>query len=88
MVELLRQLSLENVLLRDLNASLRCPLCGGYFVRPVVLQECQHTFCHTCILNHFQEELECPECGILTHPTEPEKCLLQDEILNQVIKSN
>lgn len=86
MVELLSKLSLENVLLRELNGCLRCNLCEGYYVQPVVLQECQHTFCYTCIVNHFQDELECPECGILTHPTEPEKCLLHDEILNQLVK--
>lgn len=85
MVELLSKLSLENVLLKELNECLQCNLCEGYYVQPVVLQECHHTFCYTCILNHFQDELECPECGILTHPTEPEKCLLHDEILSQLV---
>lgn len=47
MVELLSKLSLENVLLRELNGCLRCNLCEGYYVQPVVLQECQHTFCYT-----------------------------------------
>lgn len=86
MADLLSKLSLETVHLRDINNCLKCALCRGYYVQPVVLQECHHTFCYTCIVNHFQDELDCPECGTLTHPTEPEKCLRHDDILNQLVK--
>jgi len=85
MVELVNRLAFEKILLRDLNSVIACSLCGGYLVEPTVIPECSHTFCRTCILRHFQDELDCPECGIEVHPTEPEKCIIYDEVLNQIL---
>ncbi|CAG5108569.1 Oidioi.mRNA.OKI2018_I69.chr1.g3857.t1.cds [Oikopleura dioica] len=85
MVELVSRLAYEKILLRDLNTVIACGLCEGYLVEPNVIPECSHTFCRTCILRHFQDELDCPECGVETHPTEPEKCLVYDEVLDQIL---
>ena len=38
-----------------------------------------------CILEHYEDELDCPVCGTISHPTTPEKYLIKDEVLSQVI---
>ena len=38
-----------------------------------------------CILEHYEDELNCPVCGTISHPTTPEKYLIKDEVLSQVI---
>lgn len=85
MVELLSRLAVKKLFVRDLNETLKCQICEGYLVSPTVVNECQHTFCKTCILAHYEDELDCPQCGIVSHPTEPEKYLKDDEILDQLI---
>lgn len=85
MVELLSRLAVKKVLLRELNSALKCPICIGYLVEPTVVIECQCTFCKTCILEHYEDELDCPVCGTISHPTTPEKYLIKDEVLSQVI---
>lgn len=85
MVELLSRLAVKKVLLRELNSALKCPICIGYLVEPTVVIECQCTFCKTCILEHYEDELNCPVCGTISHPTTPEKYLIKDEVLSQVI---
>jgi hypothetical protein len=85
MVELLSRLAVKKVFVRELNETLKCQICEGYLVSPTVINECQHTFCKTCILAHYEDELDCPQCGIVSHPTEPEKYLKEDEILTSLI---
>lgn len=85
MVELLSRLAVKRVLIRELNEALACRICDGYLVEPTVVTECQHTFCKTCILQHYEDELDCPVCGIVSHPTTPEQYLIKDEVLHQVI---
>jgi len=85
MVELLSRLAVKKILVRELNEPLKCQICSGYLINPTVVNECQHTFCKTCILNHYEDELDCPVCGIVSHPTTPEKFITQDEILQQLI---
>ncbi|XP_051818320.1 probable E3 ubiquitin-protein ligase TRIML1 [Antechinus flavipes] len=51
-------------LIEDLQASLTCSICLGYFREPVTVN-CGHSFCKGC-LRHYrvgaQETLACPEC--------------------------
>ncbi|XP_061645053.1 polycomb group RING finger protein 5-B isoform X2 [Phyllopteryx taeniolatus] len=56
---------------RDFNHFITCYLCGGYLIKPVTVTECLHTFCKSCIVQHFEESNDCPKCGIQVHETNP-----------------
>ncbi|KAI6042992.1 hypothetical protein EDC04DRAFT_2563141 [Pisolithus marmoratus] len=47
--------------LRQLDASLRCTICGEFYDAPVTLG-CGHCFCSLCIREHIVRETECPNC--------------------------
>ncbi|KAG1736814.1 hypothetical protein EDB19DRAFT_1720511 [Suillus lakei] len=47
--------------LRQLDASLRCTICGELYDAPVTLS-CGHCFCSLCIREHIIKESECPSC--------------------------
>ncbi|KAG2138948.1 hypothetical protein DEU56DRAFT_801007 [Suillus clintonianus] len=51
--------------LRQLDASLRCTICGELYDAPVTLA-CGHCFCSLCIREHIVKESECPSCRKLT----------------------
>ena len=66
--------------------------CQHTFCKTVSKEECR-SICHIaekyiflfqCILTHYEDELDCPVCGIVSHPTTPEKFITKDEILQQV----
>ena len=44
---------------------LKCPLCKGFYRTPYTINECMHTFCHSCIFKYFASSLQretCPIC--------------------------
>lgn len=47
--------------LRQLDASLRCTICGEFYDAPVILA-CGHCFCSLCIREHTVRETRCPNC--------------------------
>ncbi|KAG2157630.1 uncharacterized protein EDB93DRAFT_803321 [Suillus bovinus] len=47
--------------LRQLDASLRCTICGELYDAPITLS-CGHCFCSLCIREHIVKESECPSC--------------------------
>ncbi|KZT28666.1 hypothetical protein NEOLEDRAFT_1108091 [Neolentinus lepideus HHB14362 ss-1] len=47
--------------LRDLDASLRCNICGELYNAPVTLT-CGHCFCSVCVREAIQVKAECPTC--------------------------
>ncbi|KAG2348402.1 hypothetical protein BDR05DRAFT_874190 [Suillus weaverae] len=47
--------------LRQLDASLRCTICGELYDAPITLA-CGHCFCSLCIREHIVKESECPSC--------------------------
>ncbi|KAG6853439.1 hypothetical protein C0991_004364 [Blastosporella zonata] len=47
--------------LRELDASLRCNICGEVYDGPVTLN-CGHSFCSQCIRSSLAEKQECPTC--------------------------
>ncbi|KAJ8592629.1 hypothetical protein M405DRAFT_732940 [Rhizopogon salebrosus TDB-379] len=47
--------------LRQLDASLRCTICGELYDAPITLA-CGHCFCSLCIREHITKESECPSC--------------------------
>mmetsp|Transcript_25086 Transcript_25086/g.64825 ORF Transcript_25086/g.64825 Transcript_25086/m.64825 type:complete len:424 (-) Transcript_25086:63-1334(-) len=48
---------------RLLNPYLACTLCMGYFREACTIVECLHTFCKTCIRDHFRDSQHCPRCN-------------------------
>lgn len=54
------------VILRNLDASLRCDLCFDIYTSPVSIKSCNHTFCSTCIRTHINQSGNsgsfCPKC--------------------------
>ncbi|OCH89108.1 hypothetical protein OBBRIDRAFT_733241 [Obba rivulosa] len=47
--------------LRDLDDSLRCPICRELYTAPVTLS-CGHCYCSLCIRNSLSSKAECPIC--------------------------
>ncbi|XP_061645056.1 polycomb group RING finger protein 5-B isoform X5 [Phyllopteryx taeniolatus] len=70
---------------RDFNHFITCYLCGGYLIKPVTVTECLHTFCKSCIVQHFEESNDCPKCGIQVHETNPLEMLRLDNTLQEII---
>ncbi|WAQ83122.1 hypothetical protein PtA15_3A489 [Puccinia triticina] len=48
----------------------KCPLCIGFLKRPVVSQQCQHTFCKECFDSYLEQNhatvMVCPNSGCST----------------------
>ncbi|XP_034040981.1 polycomb group RING finger protein 5-B-like isoform X2 [Thalassophryne amazonica] len=72
-------------LIRDFNHFITCYLCRGYLIKPTTVTECLHTFCKSCIVQHFEESNDCPKCGIQVHETNPLEMLRLDNTLEEVI---
>lgn len=72
-------------LVRDFNHFITCYVCKGYLMKPTTVTECLHTFCKSCIVQHFEESNECPKCGIQVHETNPLEMLRLDNTLEEVI---
>lgn len=71
--------------MRDFNHFITCFLCRGYLIKPTTVTECLHTFCKSCIVQHFEESNDCPECGIQVHETNPLEMLRLDNTLEEII---
>lgn len=65
-----------------LNDRLTCRICTGYFRDAYTLQECGHSFCRQCLLNHIESsvthrgEVACPQfsqCAIYLRTADPLK---------------
>uniref|UniRef100_A0A3B3ZTE5 RING-type domain-containing protein n=1 Tax=Periophthalmus magnuspinnatus TaxID=409849 RepID=A0A3B3ZTE5_9GOBI len=72
-------------LVRDFNHFITCYLCRGYLIKPTTVTECLHTFCKSCIVQHFEESNDCPKCGIQVHETNPLEMLRLDNTLEEII---
>uniref|UniRef100_A0AAY4C213 RING-type domain-containing protein n=1 Tax=Denticeps clupeoides TaxID=299321 RepID=A0AAY4C213_9TELE len=72
-------------LVKDFNRHITCYLCRGYLIKPTTVTECLHTFCKSCIVQHFEESNECPQCGIQVHETNPLEMLRLDKTLEEII---
>ncbi|XP_061767457.1 polycomb group RING finger protein 5-B-like [Nerophis ophidion] len=72
-------------LVRDFNRFITCCLCRGYLIKPTTVTECLHTFCKSCIVQHFEESNDCPKCGIQVHETNPLDMLRLDNTLEEII---
>ncbi|XP_051530278.1 polycomb group RING finger protein 5-B-like isoform X2 [Myxocyprinus asiaticus] len=72
-------------LVRDFNHFITCYVCKGYLIKPTTVTECLHTFCKSCIVQHFEDSNECPKCGIQVHETNPLEMLRLDNTLEEII---
>ncbi|XP_063077602.1 polycomb group RING finger protein 5-B [Engraulis encrasicolus] len=72
-------------LVKDFNYFITCYVCKGYLIKPTTVTECLHTFCKSCIVQHFEESNECPKCGIQVHETNPLEMLRLDNTLEEII---
>ncbi|XP_053235397.1 zinc finger protein RFP-like [Podarcis raffonei] len=56
---------------QDLCEEATCPICLEYFRDPVIIPECGHNFCRSCLIQYWGEsegEASCPQCReILQH---------------------
>lgn len=69
----------------DLNPHLTCVLCSGYFIDPVTIVECLHSFCKSCIVKHVETSKYCPMCDIQIHKTKPLLSLRADKALQDIV---
>ncbi|XP_056386187.1 polycomb group RING finger protein 5 isoform X2 [Hyla sarda] len=72
-------------IVKELNPYLTCYICKGYLIKPTTVTECLHTFCKSCIVQHFEESNDCPKCGIQVHETNPLEMLRLDNTLEEII---
>ncbi|KAG2463221.1 PCGF5 protein, partial [Polypterus senegalus] len=72
-------------LVRDFNHYITCYICKGYLIKPTTVTECLHTFCKSCIVQHFEDSNDCPKCGIQVHETNPLEMLRLDNTLEEII---
>ncbi|XP_029305475.1 polycomb group RING finger protein 5-B-like isoform X4 [Cottoperca gobio] len=72
-------------LVKDFNHFITCYLCRGYLIKPTTVTECLHTFCKSCIVQHFEDSNDCPRCGIQVHETNPLEMLRLDNTLEEII---
>ncbi|XP_029399836.1 polycomb group RING finger protein 5 isoform X1 [Mus pahari] len=72
-------------LVKDFNPYITCSICKGYLIKPTTVTECLHTFCKTCIVQHFEDSNDCPRCGNQVHETNPLEMLRLDNTLEEII---
>ncbi|XP_042161423.1 polycomb group RING finger protein 5-B isoform X2 [Oncorhynchus tshawytscha] len=72
-------------LVKDFNHFITCYVCKGYLIKPTTVTECLHTFCKSCIIQHFEDSNDCPKCGIQVHETNPREMLRLDNTLEEII---
>uniref|UniRef100_A0A674C545 Polycomb group ring finger 5a n=1 Tax=Salmo trutta TaxID=8032 RepID=A0A674C545_SALTR len=75
----------QTSLVKDFNHFITCYLCRGYLIKPTTVTECLHTFCKSCIIQHFEDSNDCPKCGIQVHETNPLEMLRLDNTLEEII---
>ncbi|XP_077778365.1 zinc finger protein RFP-like isoform X2 [Podarcis muralis] len=50
---------------RDLSEEATCSICLDYFTDPVIIPECGHNFCRSCLTQYWgksEGEASCPQC--------------------------
>jgi hypothetical protein len=76
---------IKKIMLKDLNPHVICVLCRGYFIDPVTIVECLHSFCKTCIVDHIKSNKHCPICDTQIHKTKPHLSMRLDKALQNIV---
>jgi hypothetical protein len=80
--------------LKELDFSLRCPICREFCHMPVLVQLCGHAFCAECIRSAFQagrqsllRKASCPVCRVVVDSKgrDWENCLVANPALEKTI---
>ncbi|XP_059085030.1 polycomb group protein Psc-like [Tigriopus californicus] len=74
-----------SVPVRSLNPHLMCALCSGYFIDPVTITECLHSFCKSCIIKYLDLNKKCPICDLHIHKTRPLLNIRSDKTLQEIV---
>ncbi|KAJ6224306.1 hypothetical protein RDWZM_002851 [Blomia tropicalis] len=83
-----KKVPLKRPLLTDINDSLTCILCGGYFIDATTIIECLHTFCKSCIIKYLDDETNqkaCPMCDIPLNKSKPWQSLREDRLRQEIV---
>ena len=73
----------------DLEESLRCPICGEFYVNPQILVKCGHCYCFECISRHFDQVLnpttstKCPSCRVDASITSMVNCRILTDVVQR-----
>ena len=67
-----------------MNEHLICSLCMGYLRDAMTVTECLHTFCKSCIHQHFADHLTCPTCEVNLGPVAQEK-IRSDRAMQNIV---
>jgi len=76
---------IKQITLKDLNPHLICVLCRGYFIDPVTIVECLHSFCKTCIVEHIKGNKHCPICDTQINKSKPYLSMRLDKALQNIV---
>merc|ERR1712012_795945 len=76
---------IKKITLKDLNPHVICVLCRGYFIDPVTIVECLHSFCKTCIVEHIKQHKNCPVCDTQINKTKPYLSIKSDKALQNIV---
>lgn len=72
--------------LNELTDFLCCPICKGYLINATTVNECLHTFCKTCIVQHIKNDNnECPKCHTLIHERRPLDHIMHDRNKQDIV---
>ncbi|XP_066929675.1 V(D)J recombination-activating protein 1-like [Clytia hemisphaerica] len=65
----------------------QCAMCEGILQRPVVLNECQHAFCLSCLAKKFEgrDDIECPSCSTKFSPTLIKPCTVRTRLIQTLV---
>jgi len=75
----------KKITLKDLNPHVICVLCRGYFIDPVTIVECLHSFCKTCIVEYIKTNKNCPVCDTQINKTKPYLSMRLDKALQNMV---
>ncbi|KAM9325055.1 polycomb group RING finger protein 6 [Gastrophryne carolinensis] len=71
--------------LDNLNPYIICSICQGYYIDATTITECLHTFCKSCIVQHFYYSNRCPKCNVVVHQTQPLYNIRLDRQLQDIV---
>uniref|UniRef100_T1KWU9 RING-type domain-containing protein n=1 Tax=Tetranychus urticae TaxID=32264 RepID=T1KWU9_TETUR len=75
----------NNLKLSHFNNQFKCSLCLGYIINATTINECLDSFCRSCIVKHFNDNHDCPKCGLKLNETRKWETLRMDSILQSFI---
>ena len=69
---------------KKISPHLFCTICKQVFNNPVVLNNCNHTFCYECIKQKLKDKDECPICHIKNLSSKLSKNLLAYNLIMEL----